>query len=720
VFKEESSGKPLVSMKLRIRTKFIGILVIAAVLPLGIALITAQTLSYRYYRKAQGMLLETRARELARSLSLAVNGQVDRLHDWIALSDVRERILAAETARPQRSEEELKSSVEEIEARWPALKPDDEPVLGFLRSEIAGELHAFRMINPLFAEVFATNARGELLAATQKTSDYWQADEVWWQRAMREKFHHAFVEGIHYDASAGVYSLDVAVPIRDWQHPVDPPVGVVKGVVNASPLLSSFAPTLAGDAAIHQVVLADGRILAQLSGATLKPLTERIAPEAVARLQRMRPGWMLAAVRGEERSLAGYAPLNFSVSPTDEMRVTGITPMYVLLYRSADEALAPVRNQILLLSAGGALLILGCVFAGYWLAGKKILDPLEALRAAAQAIGASAKLGDIAPTLPALPALEPIRRIKTGDELQELAREFAYMAGRVLTYHDRLERDLAMKTAEIDRDLKMAREFQEALMPHEYPLVPTAQHAAAVALEFHHIYRPASSVGGDFFDVMKLSDHRAGIFIADVMGHGARSALVTAILRALLQNLAFATDNPATFLERLNEHFHEIVRESEDTIFVSAFYLIIDTETATANFASAGHPSPFVANRMTREVVPLVGNLKGNPALGLLPGARYSQWTRAVTAGDVFLLFTDGVHEAYNASGEEFGLDRVRAAISAYLPRGGHDFSQALVDAVHAFIQPAAPADDICLVTVEVTATPAKIAAPAPRIVALP
>ena len=693
-------------MKLRIRTKFIGILVIVAVLPLGIALITAQLLTYQSFRRAQGILLETRAQELARGLSLALNAQIDRLHDWIALSDLRERIVAMEAGQPQMDEEKFKVFIDETEARWPSLKPEDEPLRGFLQNEIAGNLHAFRMINPLSAEVFATNARGELIAATEKTSDYWQADEVWWQRAMRQKFHHAFVEGINYDASAHVYSVDVAVPIRDWRHPVDPPVGVVKGVVNASPLLASFPPTLADDGAIHQVVLGDGRILAQLSGVKLKPLTEQITPEATDRLRTMRPGWMLAAVRPGSLALAGYAPLTLGENSPDEMGVNGLAPMYVLVYRSADEALEPVRKQILALSAAGALLILGFVFAGYWLAGKKILDPLEALRTAAQAIGTSVKLGDDAPIAVALPALEPIRRIKTGDELQELAQEFAYMAGRVLTYHERLERDLAAKTAEVDRDLQMAREFQEALMPHKYPLVPSASHAAAVALEFHHIYRPASSVGGDFFDVLKLSDHRAGIFIADVMGHGARSALVTAILRALLQNLAFDTDNPAQFLARLNDHFHDIVRESEDTIFVSAFYLIIDTETATASYASAGHPSPFVANRTTGQVEPLIENLKCNPALGLLPGATYSKWTRVVRAGDIFLLFTDGVHEAYNASGEEFGLDRVREAITAQLPHGGHDLSQALVDAVHAFIHPATPADDICLVGVEVMATP--------------
>lgn len=697
-------------MKLRIRTKFIGVLVIAAVLPLTIALVAVQVLGFRYYRHAQGALLEVRAQELARSLGLAVGAQVSRVHDWIALSDLRKLVLASEAARAPQSEAEFSKAVADLEARWSSLKTEDEPLRGLTQNEIASELHAFRMINPLFAEIFATSTRGELIGASEKTSDYWQGDEVWWQRAMRQKFRYAYVEGINYDTSAGVYSVDVAVPIRDWRHAADAPAGVVKAVVNASPLLSSFAPTLAGDAAIYEVVLGDGRVLARLSGDKIAPLSETISPEAMAKLSRTRPGWMATAMNSGDRHLVGFAPLNLSANGAEEMGVAGLSPMYVVVYRSTAEALAPVRRQIWMLSGFGALLILGCVGAGYWIAGKQILSPLEALREAAQAVGASAKLGDQSPTPPALPALDPLRNIRTHDELEELAHEFAYMAGRVLTYHERLERDLAVKTAEIDRDLQMAREFQEALMPHSYPLVPSASHEAAVALEFHHIYRPANSVGGDFFDVLKLSDHRAGVFIADVMGHGARSALVTAILRALLHNLAYGTDDPAQFLTRLNQHFHEIVRDSQETIFVSAFYIIIDTETATASYASAGHPSPFLAHRQTRRTEPLIDVLRGNPALGLLPVASYSKWTRLVRPGDVFVLFTDGVHEAYNSAGEEFGFERVRETISANLQSGGDEVSKALVSAVDAFIQPATPADDICLVTVEVTAAPQKTA----------
>ncbi len=187
------------------------------------------------------------------------------------------------------------------------------------------------------------------------------------------------------------------------------------------------------------------------------------------------------------------------------------------------------------------------------------------------------------------------------------------------------------------------------------------------------------------------------------MGHGARSALVTAILRALLHNLIFKTTDPSEFLHELNRHFHDIIRDSSEIIFVSAFYLIVDTQTSTASYGSAGHPSPFVANRQGKEVVPLISNLRGNPALGLFPDSVYSKWNRPVHAGDIFLLFTDGVHEAYNLEGEEFGAERIREVIRTQLRRNGNQLSREVVQAVDRFIAPAMPADDICLVSVEVS-----------------
>src|SRR5206468_11145716 len=126
---------------------------------------------------------------------------------------------------------------------------------------------------------------------------------------------------------------------------------------------------------------------------------------------------------------------------------------------------------------------------------------------------------------------------------------------------------LSLKTGEIQRDLQIAREFQEALLPRSYPDVPAEGVHGALTLGFYHVYEPAASVCGDFFDVFKVSEGRAGVFIADVMGHGARSALVTAILRTLLQDLAEHGDDPARLLEEVNHHFFGILHGTGQFLF---------------------------------------------------------------------------------------------------------------------------------------------------------
>ena len=701
-------------MKLRIRSKFIGVLVLAAVLPLGLALVTAEVLGYRSFRRAQGALFHSRAQGLAESLRLTMSEPVEALNDWVALADVHPLVVTEAAKLPPIPDGEMEKAMEPIEQRWPALEKSDPLLGGILENPLSVRMRIFQKVNPIFAEALMTDAQGRLIAATDKTTDYWQADEAWWQRAVSLGTHRAAVEGVHYDASARVYSLDVALPIRNWQKPGQPPVGVIKGVVNASPLFTNLGAEVQKDGCVYEVVLGDGRILARLNAPAIPPLSEQIAPAMVSHLGAHPSGWTVGSVTGPVKMVAGFAPLRFSQHVGADVEITGLTPLFIVVSRPADEVFGPVRMQILLLGVVGSLLVLAFTAAGYFIAERHILRPLEALRQAAHALAGTAKLDDTRASASHvdLPALEPLRRIATGDELEALAGEFAYMAGRVLTYHDRLECEIAEKTAEIDRDLEMAREFQEALMPRVYPRVPSADQPDAVALEFHHHYQPASSVGGDFFDVLKLGDHRAGIFIADVMGHGARSALVTAILRALLQNLAAESQEPAVFLAALNQHFQQIMRNSPEMVFVTAFYLVIDTQAATATFATAGHPSPLVADRGSGTTRRLLDAPHGNPALGIFPDATYTQSSQPVRAGEVFVLLTDGVHEAGNGDGEEFGFDRLQRSIEASLRRPGLEIGRAIVDELHRFVNPEPLADDICLVTVEITV--ANVPAPLP------
>ncbi len=287
------------------------------------------------------------------------------------------------------------------------------------------------------------------------------------------------------------------------------------------------------------------------------------------------------------------------------------------------------------------------------------------------------------------------RQVQTQMELRRRLRDLR----RTSLQRDRAEAEKAEKSAEIERDLQFARQFQHSLLPdaNHYPAVPSAP----LRLNFHHIYQPTLSLGGDFFDLITLSGNRAGVFIADVMGHGARSALVTAILRTLFQELALQTEVAGDLLTRLNARFHGIVQGSDQFLFVSACYMILDTERAQVQFASAGHPAPVRADRMRHDVGPLEDPSCTGAALGLAGDSTYGTCTVPLNVGDTFLLFTDGLVEAPDETGEEFGEERLYEVIRAHPDVNAGDFTKIVMDALYGWTEGAALPDDLCLVTVE-------------------
>lgn len=689
-------------MRLRIRAKFIGILIIAAVLPVVLALVAAQSLGYRYYRGSQGERFETMAHFLANNLSLAINRQLEDLDEWVALSDIHEtmrNINPPDGPKVPRDPDDRRIWMEE---HWAEMRADEPPLRGLLRNPLSKRLRDFRLINPLFAEILVTNARGDLLGMTGKTSDYRQEDEEWWQRTMALPIRNAHVTGIQFDESAGVYSIDVSYPIYDPAAPEGKPIGVIKGVIDATPLLASLDAVDPEDQSIRQLVLGTGEIVARLSGTRVKPMENSIAPRAIGVIARRESGWLISELEPDEKQLVGFAALHLVNTPLQAGQ-PGMQPMYVLVYYPVKEALAPIRQQMYIVASIGGLLVLGFACAGYVVAGRKIIDPVEHLRLAVRSVASSVRRGQTKATeaRQAL-AMKQLRQVKTGDEFEALATDFAFMAEKVSGYQKELEQEIASKTAEIHRDLEMAREFQEALMPRSYPEIPSEPDKASLSLVFHHIYRPASSVGGDFFDILKLSDTRAGVFIADVMGHGARSALVTAILRTMLQDFSAETSDPAQFMGLINRHFHQMVAQSNELIFVSAFYMVIDTQAGQVSYASAGHPPPFFADRARGRVDPLIKDLHGNPALGLLPDSQYEKWTKQVIAGDLFMLFTDGLPEAADATGEEFGEERARQAVMEAMGGSPQDINERVMEELNSFIGQLPLPDDVCLLTIEI------------------
>lgn len=696
-------------MKLSIRSKFIGILIVASLLPLTIALVTFNWFGEQYYKKSQGVICQTAASQLALSISNSLRHEIDLLDAWINFTDTAKQVRAMEERHPP--EAGLQAAIDALDARWPSL-PDDAPeVAACLQNDLARALREFQKRNPNFAEILVTDHRGRLVAATNKTSDYWQADERWWQEGSTAKPGTAYVEGLTFDESSGTHSIELSVPLYGSPEPGNKPVGVLKGILNVMPFFKKIPPTIGDVNTVHEVLLESGEILSRMGDPEFVPLKEKLPPSITRKFQTHQPGRALEDIPGLGPVILGFAPIGVAATGGEDLRIQGMKPMWAVAYRDERAAMTPLRERMRMISLVGIGLAGIFVFLGYHIASQKILAPINSLRMAAQAISRTVKLEEVtaSPSGRSLASresadlLRDVDNIRTGDEIEDLAGEFAFMGQRILSYHEKLESEIAEKTARIRRDLDFAKQFQANLMPRKYPEVPPLGQRPALGLNFHHIYKPASTVGGDFFNVLKLGDSRAGIFIADVMGHGARSALVTAIIATLLQDAEGSEGDPAEVLRMLNQHFYKVVHNTGDVVFVSAFYLVLDVGAMTATYASAGHPSPLLVDRGTGRVIELTPHLSNNPALGLFQSCSYEVFRRPIRERDLFLLFTDGLFECMNSKGEEFGREQLIRVVEEHREAGLNGLVDFMVDAAGAFTGKEGPADDICLVGVEVS-----------------
>lgn len=261
---------------------------------------------------------------------------------------------------------------------------------------------------------------------------------------------------------------------------------------------------------------------------------------------------------------------------------------------------------------------------------------------------------------------------------------------------------LREKNDHMQSDLNLAKEIQQAFILKQYPSFPHAAIPADSALRFCHRYLPTTTLGGDFFDVLALSDTMAGVFICDVMGHGVRSALVTAMMRALVGERTPVTIDPGLFLTELNRQLLTILEQTSTPMFASAFYMVLDIETGRVCYANAGHPSPLYAQRATGKVGNLLpDNSTCGPALGVFEDAEYENSWCELAVGDLLILLTDGLFEVEGPD-EEYGEERLLEAVrrNANLPCT-ELFDQLLAD-IQRFSGQDEFEDDVCMVGVEV------------------
>jgi phosphoserine phosphatase RsbU/P len=216
-----------------------------------------------------------------------------------------------------------------------------------------------------------------------------------------------------------------------------------------------------------------------------------------------------------------------------------------------------------------------------------------------------------------------------------------------------LERAVEHGTVQLqqqEQELQRALEIQKDLLPKELPQLPGIELAGA--------WQPARTVGGDYFDVLRLDDHRLGICVGDVSGKGLTASLVMANLQAAFRAYAMPDASPAMVCGKLNAF---VCGNGAPGKFITFFYGVLDGRKKTLTYENAGH-CPGILVRAGGQTELLSGQ---GGVLGVLTEWTYQDFTIRLASGDRLLLYTDGVSEAANKEAEEFGYLRIAAAVAS-------------------------------------------------------
>ena len=214
----------------------------------------------------------------------------------------------------------------------------------------------------------------------------------------------------------------------------------------------------------------------------------------------------------------------------------------------------------------------------------------------------------------------------------------------------------------MEADVHMARQIQEAFFPRNYPVFPSGAAPEASRLKIAHRYVAASTLGGDFFDVIQLSDTTCGVLVCDVMGHGVRAGLLTALIRGVVEEVGEWSDDPAHVLGEINRGLMPIVHQTGQPVFATAFYGVIDSAAGKITYSNGGHPPPFLLQRATGSLARLA-LVNPEPAAGLMEGFTYSSQVVEFPPGSLLLGYTDGLIEASDPSGQMFGEESLQQLI---------------------------------------------------------
>ena len=251
---------------------------------------------------------------------------------------------------------------------------------------------------------------------------------------------------------------------------------------------------------------------------------------------------------------------------------------------------------------------------------------------------------------------------------------------------------------EMEDDFRMAGDLQKTFFPSRYPSFPAGAASEDRCVDFLHDFKACSDVGGDYCSIHRVSDTEVGIFLCDVQGVGVRSALGTALIRGIVQEITPLGLEPGAYLSRMNELLIPLVCQDEFLLGVTACYLILDTASGKVRFSSAGHPLPILFRQGVGAKWLCEGHAPCSPALAAEPGIAYPFIECQTEPGDAMVLYTDGLCSVENALDDAYGAKRLLDSAQSFAGDPLADIFQGLEGDALAFAKNGAFTDDVCLV----------------------
>lgn len=271
--------------------------------------------------------------------------------------------------------------------------------------------------------------------------------------------------------------------------------------------------------------------------------------------------------------------------------------------------------------------------------------------------------------------------VKPLNEEELIARVFSLLRLK------RANSELYQKNQLIKRELEAAKKIQQYIIHDNFDFIdyPTIT----------GIYRPIEDIGGDFFDCYKIDENRTAFLIADVTGHGIPAALTMTMSKMLFSIYAEKFTNTASLMKEINLQLRGTLLDMQ---YITAFYLIYDKSLNSLTYSNAGHTRPLYFKSSKNQILALDSF---GWFIGISDDTEYEEKKITVSAGDRLFLYTDGITEAKNKDGEDFGEVRLARFIKDNHNLHGKDFCNCLLDNVNKYIDGTKINDDIAFLNIE-------------------